>query len=399
MTPEIKERIAQIRRGEVPEGYKNTKAGIYPIMWEFCTVGDCIQEYRKLSNDISYMPVYSSSRKGLMPQSEYYDGKETIETNIGYKVVPVGYATYRHMSDDDIFHFNVNCIGTPILVSSEYPVFTASTKSDLGFLIPVLNSTARFRYFCRTQKLGGTRTRLYLKNLMTYQLCVPDVIEQQKIAAILTAQDKVIELKEKLIAEKQRQKKYLMQQLFTKDIQKIRQLSEIADIIMGQSPISASYNEVNAGLPLIQGNADIENRIPHPRMYTTEPTRMCKPGNILLSVRAPVGSVALSTMTACIGRGVCAIYAGSYQNYLYQYLLFVENKWGRVSQGSTFESISGDEIAKLKVPISTQAEKVSEVLSTADREIDLLQQELEQEKQKKKALMQLLLTGIVRVNL
>lgn len=123
--------------------------------------------------------------------------------------------TYRHMSDDDVFHFNINQTGGNILVSSEYPVFTSVNGVALGFLIPALNDTTRFRYFCRTQKLGGTRTRLYLKNLSQYHLGVPCFEEQHEIAAILTTQDKVIELKEKRLAEKQRQKKHLMQQLLT----------------------------------------------------------------------------------------------------------------------------------------------------------------------------------------
>lgn len=215
MTPEIKQRIEQIRRGEVPKGYTRTPYGIYPLDWNVKPVGDCVEEYRELSNDVQSFPVYSSSRKGLMLQAEYYDQKEATETNLGYKVVPCGYVTYRHMSDDDIFHFNINQTGESILVSSEYPVFRAKKGANLSFLIPVLNYTPRFRYFCRTQKLGGTRTRLYLKTLLQYHLAIPCVQEQQKIAAIINAQDKVIELKEKRLAEKQRQKKYLMQQLLT----------------------------------------------------------------------------------------------------------------------------------------------------------------------------------------
>ena len=215
MTPDIKHRIEQIRRGEVLEGYQYTRYGIYPIGWTVKKVGDCIEEYRELSNDIQSFPVYSSSRKGLMPQSEYYDQKRAEETNLGYKIVPNGYVTYRHMSDDDVFHFNINQTGGNILVSSEYPVFTSANGVALGFLIPALNDATRFRYFCRTQKLGGTRTRLYLKNLSQYHLGVPCFEEQQKIAVILTTQGKVIELKEKRLAEKQQQKKYLMQQLLT----------------------------------------------------------------------------------------------------------------------------------------------------------------------------------------
>lgn len=162
MTPEVKKRIEQIRQGIVPEGYKKTESGIIPNEWRVGQVSKCIEEYKFFSNDISHIPVYSSSRKGLVPQSDYYNQREAVETNLGYKVVPQGYVTYRHMSDDDVFHFNINKTGENVLVSSEYPVFTSSDNCDLSFLISVLNNTARFRYFCKMQKLGGTRTRLYL---------------------------------------------------------------------------------------------------------------------------------------------------------------------------------------------------------------------------------------------
>ena len=91
MIPQIKQRIEQIRRGEVPEGYKNTKGGIVPDEWVEDNLGRYLSEYKKLSNDIEKHPVYSSSRQGLIPQSQYYDNREAVETNLGYKIVPNGY--------------------------------------------------------------------------------------------------------------------------------------------------------------------------------------------------------------------------------------------------------------------------------------------------------------------
>ena len=96
MTEQIKQRIEMINRGEVPEGYKKTKVGIVPQEWRTVSANDCMVEYRKLSNDIINFSVYSSSRKGLILQSEYYDKREAEETNLGYKVVPKGFVTYRH---------------------------------------------------------------------------------------------------------------------------------------------------------------------------------------------------------------------------------------------------------------------------------------------------------------
>ena len=95
----------------------------------------------------------------------------------------------------------------------------------------------------------------------------------------------------------------------------IIKMGKIATITMGQSPLSEFYNTELVGLPLIQGNADIENRKTIIRSYTSMITKKGKVGDIIMSVRAPVGEVAKSTFDCCLGRGVCAI---SYKNeYLY----------------------------------------------------------------------------------
>lgn len=178
-------------------------------------------------------------------------------------------------------------------------------------------------------------------------------------------------------------------------------LSDISNIVMGTSPSSRSYNENNLGLPLIQGNADILNRKSSPRIFTSEITKECTVGDILLSVRAPVGTVAISQHRACIGRGIASIKAKKdfNQEFLYQWFLWFEPKWGMLSQGSTFESISSGDIKSLKllIPDLEEQQKIAVVLSTTDREIKNIKQELNCLKQEKKALMQHLLTGKKRV--
>ena len=179
-------------------------------------------------------------------------------------------------------------------------------------------------------------------------------------------------------------------------------LITVADVIMGSSPKSSAYNEVYNGLPLIQGNADIKNRKSVPRIYTSEITKECRKEDILLSVRAPVGTVARSEHEACIGRGISAIRAkgDSSQEYIYQWLLFFEPKWERYSQGSTFEAVNSNDIKSLhlKIPTFKEQQKIASALTNADKEIELLEQQLVDLKQEKKALMQQLLTGKRRVN-
>lgn len=412
MTPEIKQRIEQIHSGKVPEGYKCTRYGVYPVDWDVKNVGECIEEYRELSNDIQSFPVYSSSRKGLVLQSEYYDQKQAEETNLGYKVVPNGYVTYRHMSDDDVFHFNINHTGGKILVSSEYPVFNSANDVDLGFLIPALNYTSRFRYFCRTQKLGGTRTRLYIKNLNRYNFGIPCFKEQQKIAEILTAQDKIIELKEKLLNEKQRQKKYLMQQLLTgkKRLPGFRgewKTNRLGKLFSERKETNCEELEMLA-ITGMQGiiprkNLDLKDNSSEDK---SKYLRICVGDIGYNTMRMWQGVSAYSNYEGIVSPAYTILKPSSAINAKYFAYLFKMSKmiflFYRFSQGLVDDTrnLKYENFKKIKILYPADKKEqtdIAEILSTADREIELLQKDIEQEKQKKKALMQLLLTGIVRV--
>lgn len=173
---------------------------------------------------------------------------------------------------------------------------------------------------------------------------------------------------------------------------KISPLEDIALVIMGNSPSSDAYNDENIGMPLIQGNADIKNRVVKPRTYTKEITKQCKFGDIIMTVRAPVGAIAKSLLNACIGRGVCAIRPISVNGeYLYQYLIFKESGWSALEQGSTFTAINTKDVKHLKIvyPESKREQsKISSILATIDRKISLIELKLVETKKIKIALTQ-----------
>lgn len=392
--------IEQIRRGNVPDGYKKTKAGILPADWDVYMLGDCLS---RVERPVEVKPNELYTQIGIRSHGK----------GLFYKEPVIGAA----LGNKSVFWIEPDCFIVNIVFAWEQAI-GKTTQSEVGMIgshrFPMyrpindrVDIDYLISYFLRKRGTdileaaspggAGRNKTLGQERFLKSKIILPPIAEQRKIAAILTTQDKVIELKEKRLAEKHRQKKYLMHRFFVDANGKKSRLSQIANVIMGQSPSSTSYNEQMEGMPLIQGNGDIEGRNTHPRMYTTQPTKICKKGDILISVRAPVGSVSRSSMNACIGRGMCAVDAGIYQNYVYQYLIYFEDKWGKVSQGSTFESISGDEIRKLKILIPDNMQHIEKILSTADHEIELFQKDIAQEKQKKKALMQLLLTGIVRV--
>ena len=395
----IKKRIEAVRRGEVPEGYLSENHQLRPADWQYDKIGKYLVPYDEFSNETEAYPLATSSRQGLMLQSEYYSDQRYEETSGGFHVVPEGYVTYRHMSDDDIFRFNVNKMGTPVLVSPEYPVFTTAAGLDQDLLIAYLNNMKEFTAYCSAQKKGSTRTRMYFSRLSEFVMPIPPIEEQQKIAEILAICDRMIELKQQLLEEKHKAFRHIMTILF-KGANGYRELGKMAKITMGQSPDSSSYNTDEDGVPLLQGNADISNGFPAPRYYTNQPTKMCMPGDLLLSVRAPVGEVSHSDRSACIGRGLCSIRAGKFTEFIYYYLRYYEPEWNKISQGSTFTAISGDDIKKVQIPAvdDITLNRSINILRCADNEIQLLKQDLEAWQQKKKALIQLLLTGLVRVN-
>ncbi len=425
MTPQIKQRIEQIRRGEIPEGYKKTKVGIVPEEWEEGFLGNYIQEYKELSNDIEKYPVYSSSRQGLIPQSLYFDNREAVETNLGYKIVPNGYVTYRHMSDDDLFHFNVNNTGGEILVSSEYPVFSSTKKSSLGYIIPMLNDTARFRYFCRTQKMGGTRTRLYYKNLCNYKSVFPPLAEQEKIVEILQAQDKLIELQQKKIDELKRLKKGYLSKMFPQkgcNVPEIRfpgftapweqrKFSELVQIERGGSPrpiddfitdAPNGLNWVKIGDAPTQGNY-ITKTAEKIRPEGLSKTREVHPGDLILSNSMSFGKPYIMGIDGCIHDGWLLI-RNTYGVFDLTFLCHLLGTPQMLSQyrslaaGSTVNNLNKELVGNtyVTIPSITEQRVLGAYLEQLDNLITLHQRKCDEEKQKKKALMQLLLTGIVR---
>ena len=169
-------------------------------------------------------------------------------------------------------------------------------------------------------------------------------------------------------------------------------LSSVATVVMGSSPKSEFYNEDHDGLPLLQGNADIKNRLSAPRIFTSEITKECQIGEILMSVRAPVGSVAKSIHHACIGRGIAAIQSKELksQEFLYQWLISYEPRWGSISQGGTFDAINSDDLkgVGLAIPSPDEQQKIADCLSSLDELITAQARKVDALKTHKKGLMQ-----------
>ena len=217
MTPEIKQRIEQIRRGNVPEGYQKTKDGIFPTDWHTQKMKQWVALAERpvtLEDDKRYRLVTVRRGFGGVDLRGEYLGKDILVKN---------YFRARQgdflISKRQIAHGACGVVPESLdgaVVSNEYNVFVPNQGTN----IEMFNLMMQLPHYTRLFYLmsdGVHIEKLLFKtqDWVRRQLAMPPIEEQRKIAAILTTQDKVIELKEKQLAGKQRQKKYLMQQLLT----------------------------------------------------------------------------------------------------------------------------------------------------------------------------------------
>lgn len=165
----------------------------------------------------------------------------------------------------------------------------------------------------------------------------------------------------------------------------VKDLGLVGEIKMGQSPLSQFYNNKESGLPLIQGNADIENRTTIIRNYTSSITKVAKKGDVIMTVRAPVGEVSKAIFECCIGRGVCAIKFVT--NYPYHFLIFIENSWSKFSTGSTFDSINSYQLKAVKIGLPTDTTEQTLIANTLS-DVDLYIESLEKLIAKKQKIKQ-----------
>ena len=173
--------------------------------------------------------------------------------------------------------------------------------------------------------------------------------------------------------------------------------NKVSELVMGQSPPSSSYNASGNGIPFLQGNADFGEIIPSPSIYCTKPLKLAEKGDILLSVRAPVGELNIAAFKCVIGRGLAAIRCNdkkTHYKYLYYYLKYSVNRLRSLSTGSTFKAVGKEILSHFEIclPDFEEQEKIAEILSTADETIQKVNEEITLTEKLKKGLMQTLLT-------
>lgn len=206
-------------------------------------------------------------------------------------------------------------------------------------------------YSLKNFKIPNTGYNRHFKWLKDFKIKYISLVKQEKIVSL-------IEKIEYFILKKKEQLKYLKKlnkSLFIKfnknGVEK--QLDEVADIIMGQSPLSQSYNIDKKGLPFYQGKTEFGDMyIKESNIYCNSPIKIAEKNDILMSVRAPVGDVNIAIHKSCIGRGLASIRAKKI-DYLYLFYLLKEQKTRieKMGVGSTFKAINKNNISSLKMSI------------------------------------------------
>ena len=174
-----------------------------------------------------------------------------------------------------------------------------------------------------------------------------------------------------------------------------RSLGDLATVHMGQSPPGKSVNDTGDGVPFLQGNAEFGTTSPTATHWCTQPGRIAEEGDLLISVRAPVGELNIADQKYCIGRGLGAIrIAKEDRAFLWAVMHFERRRLNRVSQGSTFDAIGRDDLEQLPLLCAPSGERhrIAEVLGAVDTAIDATRGVIEQARRFKTAVLQDLLS-------
>lgn len=239
---------------------------------------------------------------------------------------------------------------------------------------------------------------------------LPPLPTQQKIAAILSSLDDKIELNNKINTNLEQQAQALFKNWFV-DFEpfggkmpegwKVGKLSDIAEITMGQSPDGKSYNENGIGTVFYQGRAEFGTRFPTRRLFTTEPKRIAKTFDTLMSVRAPVGDLNIANEDCCIGRGLAAIHSKDrHQSFVHYTVVLLRPQLDVFNgEGTVFGCINRDALNNMEViiPSKTDLDKFEQIVSTFDIEIFNRSEENDRLKNIRDGLLPKLMNGELEV--
>ena len=419
MTPEIKQRIEQVQRGEVPEGYKRTKVGIVPCDWEETRFKKKFSRVTRKNKENNDNVLTISAQYGLINQRDFFNKDIASDDKSNYYLLENGEFAYNKSYSNGypfgaLKRLNMYNKG---IVSPLYICFAATKENKCpDFYVQYFEAgkmNCEILAFAQEGARNHGLLNISVDDFFNSNIVVPSLPEQEKISELLSAQDKIIALKEKFIEEKKLQKKALMQQLLTGKKRLPGFSGEWVNIKLGdvfeervetncQDLELLSVTGTNGVVP--RSTIEIKDNSSEDK---SKYLKICKGDIGYNTMRMWQGVSALSEYEGIVSPAYTILIpspeiSAKYFSYLFKMhaVIFL---FYRFSQGIVDDtrSLKYHEFAKLHLTVpknKKEQESIADILTVADQEIQILQKELDQEKQKKKALMQLLLTGIVRVN-
>ena len=342
------------------------------------------------------------------------DGYLSLSATKTITELPSDLQKHHRLESGDILISMTGNVGRVCMVSAKKCLLNQRVGKLIpkGIDRPFLYYVVHSRHFLLSMiemAVGGAQDNLGKPDITGYSCLIPrKSAEQRAITETLSDVDRLLGALETLVAKKRAIKQAAMQQLLTGRTRlpgfsrawSDRRLTELAAITMGQSPPSIFYNQHGEGLPLIQGNADIEGHRTIDRVWTRQASKRCDLGDLLLTVRAPVGAVAVASKDATLGRGVCGLKPCGDSRFLFHALVNAEDRWLIVEQGSTFTAANSDQVGQFRIRTPDEKNEqiaIAAVLSDMDAEIAALEQRREKTRTIKHGMMQQLLTGRVRL--
>ena len=301
-----------------------------------------------------------------------------------------------------------SAVGRPIYINSNKPYLlnqnlvkiTVNDSINSFYLYNQLLKS-KYKYFVSTIERGNAnQANITIHDLWKYKAFLTSELEEKQIGHLLLKLNQLFYLQQRKLEQLKQLKKAMLQQLFVDKNNKQpnlrfknfkgnweqHRLEEVAQVTMGQSPSSKNYTDNPNDYVLVQRNADLKSNKISPRVWTKEVTKQVHKGEIIMTVRAPVGYLAMANMDAVIGRGVAAIDGNK---YLLQTKL-MDRTWEKLSSGSTFESISSNDIKNLEIKVTeTEEEKlIAKLMDTVTYFVTLQKNKLTQLTTLKKYLLQ-----------
>lgn len=427
MKIEIKERIEKIKNKEMPEGYRKTKFGPIPKSWKEITIASLVKEKKELCSD-EITPLYSLTiEAGIIPKSERYEREHLVkDTESAYKKVNINEFAYNPMNVrfGAIARLLEN---KTVKVSKYYNIFEVKKNVDLMFFEAVIKNKRALNYYDSIST--GTleeKKRVHYNDFIKIEIPFPPIEEQEKISTILSKWDEGISNQEKLIEAKKKYKKGMMQKIFSQELrfkdENGNNYPEWEEKRLGE--ILFEHKEKNKERKILEvfsvaKEKGVINQIEHlGRSFASNDTSNYKIvfENDIVYTKSPTSDfpfgIIKQNMTNRKGI-VSTLYAvykpvNKYIGFLldlyfkspintYNYLNPLVNKGAKNTMNiNNSDFLNG---AKIKLPVNIkEQEKIANFLSIIDKEIELLEKELNILELEKKGLNQLILTGIIRTS-